>query len=326
MTSVVIRCSTPAGSPDMLERVEMHHVRYFVAVAEELSFTRAAERLHMATSPLSRRIRDLERELETPLFIREYHRISLTEAGKRLLPAARDLVEKFDALASIVAGANEPAPAVATVGMAPEVSPRLRERFLRVVRESAPQVRVRHESGSTAPLLRAVSKGELDVAFVHGRARSPELVAVRVEHQRVAVVVGRGIGFDDRTSVRLHELTHLPYVSLREAAAPFVYRVTDELLTRHGVHGRVTVPSNNQSDLVPMVAAGQAFTICGAEFGATHKAFVGEPTLMLPFDDDNIQLATYAVWREDRVPHTTVLRRLIEIIWDELAVKPNGNR
>lgn len=294
-------------------------MRYFVAVAEELSFSRAAEQLHMATSPLSRRIRDLERELGAPLFVREYHQVSLTDVGRRLLPSAIEVVEKFDALRAAAAGAVEPAARSATVGMAPEVSPHLRTKFLEFVNGTAPPVRIRHESASTAPLLRAVVKGEMDLAFVHGRVVDPDLVAVRVEDQRVAVVVGRGTGFDDRGSVRIHELSHLPYVSLRETAAPFVYRVTDELLTRHGVHGRVSVQSNNQSDLVPMVAAGQAFTICGVDFGATRKAFMDEPVVLLPFDDDHVRLVTYAVWREDRVRDSDALRELIGIVWDELA-------
>jgi DNA-binding transcriptional LysR family regulator len=73
----------------------MLHLRYFVAVAEELNFTRAAERLHMATSPLSQRIRDLERELGAPLFLRNSRKVELTAAGERFLPAARDTIERF---------------------------------------------------------------------------------------------------------------------------------------------------------------------------------------------------------------------------------------
>jgi LysR family transcriptional regulator, benzoate and cis,cis-muconate-responsive activator of ben and cat genes len=298
--------------------VEIHHLRYFVAVAEELSFSRAAERLHMATSPLSRRIRDLERELGDALFVRGYHQVSLTEVGARILPLAVELVDKFDALRATASDAAQPTARVATVGMAPEVSPWLRSTFIELVNAIVPRVRIKHEPASTAPLLRAVVRGEVDLAFVHGRVTDPGLVAVHVEDQRVAVVVGRGIGFDHRTSVGIQELAHLPYVSLRESAAPFVYRVTDELLNNHGVHGRIAIPSNNQADLVPMVAAGQAFTICGCDFGATRKVFADESVVMLPFDDD-IRLATYAVWRKDRMADSPALRELSGIVWDRLA-------
>ncbi|WP_312858278.1 LysR family transcriptional regulator, partial [Pseudonocardia pini] len=62
--------------------MQISHLRYFVAVAEELNFTRAAQRLHMATSPLSQRVRDLERVLGGALFVRGHHRIDLTPLGE----------------------------------------------------------------------------------------------------------------------------------------------------------------------------------------------------------------------------------------------------
>ena len=78
--------------------MELFHLRYFLAVADELNLTRAAARLHLAASQLSRRVRDLERELGAPLFTRSARGMALTAAGRALLPRARDIVARVEAL------------------------------------------------------------------------------------------------------------------------------------------------------------------------------------------------------------------------------------
>src|SRR5438445_6998804 len=73
-------------------RLELRHLRYFVAVAEELSFTRAAERLHIAQPPLSTQVRQLEEELGAQLFVRDKRRVYLTQPGREMLERARAIL------------------------------------------------------------------------------------------------------------------------------------------------------------------------------------------------------------------------------------------
>ncbi len=300
--------------------MEIHHLRYFAAVAEELSFSRAAERLHMASSPLSRRVKDLEHELGVPLFVRGYHSVALTEAGLKLWPLVKDVLRRLDELPAVLPGCRADEQRTVSIGIGPEVSPDLRTKLTEAVRAiDPPQAVLRLTAASTGPLTKGVLRGDLDLAFVHGRVSDPHLRSIRVESQRAAMVVARGAGFDGRESAHLSELTHLPYISLKETAAPLVYRATDELLMRHGVRGRIHVDTNNQADLVPNVVANQAFAVCGREFGATRKVFLEEPVLFLSMLDVSVELRTYAVWRGDTYEDKPSVRELVAAIKTSLS-------
>src|SRR5882757_2661952 len=292
----------------------MLHLRYFVAVAEELNFTRAAERLHMATSPLSQRIRDLERELGTALFRRTSRRVELTEAGERLLPAAREAIGRFDELPGLVRAEVADARRRARVGIAPDVSGELRTRFLAAVAADHPDLDVRLHPASSEPLLRALRAGELDMALVHGPVSGRGLRTARLDTQSVGAVVGRGVGFDGRDSVRLDELAELPYASIGYDAAPELYRRTNALLNSFGVRKRLMVEGHNLGGLAHVVTTGQAFALVGLDSGGSHKAFAGEPVVRLAVTDTPLKITTEAVWLTERAAADGVVAELAGIV------------
>ena len=139
--------------------VELRQLRYFVAVAEELHFGRAAERLHMSQSPLSRAIRELERELGVVLFTRTTRRVELTPAGIALLGRARRAIAEVDLAVEEARAAAEPAPAIGFM-------PLSRGPAARIADAVAPGLEVRLEEGVTPELLRRVAGQELAAAAV----------------------------------------------------------------------------------------------------------------------------------------------------------------
>ena len=280
--------------------MEILHLRYFVAVAEERNFTRAAARLQMAASPLSQRIKDLEREIGAPLFVRGHHRIDLTAAGEALLPLATGIVDQFDAVPRQVRDAIGTASRSAVVGIAPDVSGEVRDTLLERLGAEHPDVVVRLWPASTEPLLQALVAGRLDLALVHGPVTARGVRSVRMETRPVGVALAEGLGFDDRTSVRLEELAHLPFASIGHDAAPGIYQRLDDTLDRLGVHKRISLVGDNFAGLAHLVATGQAFTMVSLGSGSTAKVFAGEPVRILPIDGTKATITTVAAWREDR--------------------------
>ncbi|MFI2478673.1 LysR family transcriptional regulator [Nocardia xishanensis] len=300
--------------------MEMFHLRYFVAVAQELSFTRAAARLHLATSPLSQRIKDLERELDCLLFVRAHHRITLTPAGESLLPLAIDVITRFDTLPEAVHG-DAATGRHARIGIAPDVPPQLRDDILASLSRAHPDITPQLIPASTEPLRRKVIAGEIDIALVHGPVVDRGVRVRRLSTQAAGAAIARGIGFDHHRSVRLSELANLSYASIDPEAAPEVYRRTDQALTRAGVHGRIVIDGDNLAGLAHIVAAGQAFTFVGMESGATHKAFAGEPVLILPVVDVNLRLSSEVIWQAGRGVNGDIVEDLIAVA---ASVRPSG--
>ncbi len=304
--------------------VEIRHLRYFVAVAEEGNFARAAARLHMAASPLSQRIKYLERELGNALFARAHHRVILTAAGEVLLPAAIDILDRFDAVPRLVAEALGTPTRVAVIGIAPDVSASLRDGLLNALAAKQPHISPRLVPASTEPLLRELRAGRLDLALVHGAVTERGLCSTELEAHPGGVVVGRRTALGGRTSIRLCELATMPYASINPEAAPEIYRRVDDLLNTRGVYKRITLTGDNFAGLAHLVAAGQAFTIVTLDAGRTSRFFHGEPVTVLAIEDLDATISTVAVWRETQTQTNTTVADLVCVV-NGLVADPDPN-
>jgi DNA-binding transcriptional LysR family regulator len=146
--------------------MELRHLRYFVAVAEEQNVTRAAARLHVSQPPLSRQIRDLEEELGVALFDHGAKAVRLTEAGRVFLTEARAVVQRADEAVQTVKAVASGQRGEIHVGYAPSLTVELLPRALRFFQEGNPGVRVQLHDLSTQEMLRGLRDGKLHVALL----------------------------------------------------------------------------------------------------------------------------------------------------------------
>src|SRR5262249_50486851 len=164
----------------MESSVELRQLRYFVAVAEELHFGRAADRLHMSQSPLSRAIRELERELGVVLFVRTTRRGELTPAGGGLLGRARRALLEGGLAAGEARGPAEPERGVLTIGYGP-FSRSLVRRIANAVTAREPGLEVRLEEGIAPELAGRVAGGELVAAAALATPAAARRFGVRID-------------------------------------------------------------------------------------------------------------------------------------------------
>ncbi|WP_131737525.1 LysR family transcriptional regulator [Actinomadura roseirufa] len=201
--------------------VHLRDLRYFVAIAEELSFTRAAERLFISQPALSKQLKQLEELLRVRLVIRDRRTVALTEAGRALLPRARDLLQAWDETQRTVSDAAAAEASVLTVGLSTSVGRGLLADLRAGFAERRPTWTVRIRQVNWDDPTAGLAEGEVDVAFVwlpiprqeaftfQVVAEEPRWVAVRDDHPLAG-----------RETVAFDELLDEPFLALPEEAGP----------------------------------------------------------------------------------------------------------
>ena len=162
----------------MMAAVELRHLRYFVTVAEELHFARAAERLIISQPALSQQIRSLEGELGLKLLDRNRQRVRLTPEGRAFLTEAKVAVQAADRAVTLARALAEGATGELRLSHLRTTAGGLPQRILREYQQRYPGVEIVTESGTTAVNVSRLQAGELDAAFVHTPIRVVSLEQV----------------------------------------------------------------------------------------------------------------------------------------------------
>ncbi|OYO03797.1 LysR family transcriptional regulator [Enemella evansiae] len=188
--------------------MELQQLRYVLAVAEERSFTRAAERCFVVQSALSHQIKALETELGVRLFARTSRRVQLTAAGEAFLPAAREALSATDRAAAEAAAAEGEIRGALRIGVIPTVTAIDIPAAIGAFHRAHPAVRVGLRGGASDEFIAAIAAGRLDVAVL-GLADSAPPTGVRTRvlaRERLVAVVSAAHPLAGRRRVRLTEL------------------------------------------------------------------------------------------------------------------------
>jgi DNA-binding transcriptional LysR family regulator len=278
----------------------MQQLRVFVAVAEELSFTGAAQRLQMSQQPVSATVRRLERQLGVRLFDRTTRRVSLTDAGRAVLPSASAAVEAADRFIRVAHDQRDGSAGVLRVGLSPGVHYRAQS-LVQAFQARRPRTRVEVREASTGTLVNQIAAGELDVALGFC---VPHRADVRVKHvldERVVVAARANHWVAGRESIALGALAEEPFAFVDEAdGAGYNETVRATCLTAG------FVPRSSTSSLGPM-----AWETAVAEHGCvgltTRMASLSSlPGIVLVDVDPPVTLPVDVVWRQPPGEHGAV--------------------
>lgn len=258
-------------------------MRYVVAVAEERSFTRAAERCHVVQSALSHQIKALERELGVTLFARTSRRVDLTAAGTAFLEAARASLEAADRAASEAAAATGRIRGTLTLGLIPTVTALDVPASLGNFRREHPEVGIRLRGGGSDEFVAAIADGSMDLAVLGlAEARPPRGVSTRVlARERLAAVVPAGHPLAERRRLRLADLADGDFVDFPQGTPGRVQ--SDLAFHTAGINRRVPFEVMTLALLFELVGEGLALALLApgvvpAEEGLRTIPVVDGPT------------------------------------------------
>ncbi|WP_044564504.1 LysR family transcriptional regulator [Azospirillum sp. B4] len=241
--------------------MELRHLRYFVAVAEEGGLLSAAQRrLHTSQPSLSRQIRDLEAEVGVTLLERQARGVTLTPAGRVFLDHARLALLQVEAATDAARRMAQPERPALTLGFMVGLEVTWLPHLLRIIREEAPDVEITLSSLSSPELAVALMRGRLDVAFLRPEVQSVGLSFKLLAKEPVIVVLPAGHRLASRKKIEPRELAGETYVSSARTS-PVLQSVIQDYATKVGITLKAKYEGENISSAMSLVASTGGVTL-----------------------------------------------------------------
>jgi DNA-binding transcriptional LysR family regulator len=293
--------------------MELRHLRYFVAVAEELNFTRAARRLRINQPPLSAQIRQLERELGTPLFRRLPRGVELTDAGKLLLEQSRIILKQVEDAAIGVRRRARGETGRIIVGSSGAVFHPLVMRILHECKTRYPNltIAVEVEVTNTSLLLAWLRTGRIDACLVSIPIDDSEGLTIEpLVDEDCVIALPRGHALGNSASVPLGSLAEEKFVLFHRDFGPAIYESIFAACEHAGFKPKLDQEVAQIISVIPLVAAGFGVSIIPRSFSEVH--FAGVNYIDIEGDAPRSVLAL-ACRRDERSPAIKNVMKAVRI-------------
>jgi DNA-binding transcriptional LysR family regulator len=272
----------PEASHRILGFMDLRHLKYFLAVAEELNIGRAAARLHISQPPLTRQIKALEEELGVPLFIRTAKGVELTQAGEMFKEEASNIRMLVEAAIDRVQRAGEGKLGRLDVGIFGSAIYDIIPKLLQSFRERLPGVNIVLHTMNKAEQIEALRQRRITVAFNRMTQPEPDIGRELVTTEQLYVVLPTGHALEKLASVPLRALEHQALVLFPNVGRPnFIDRVVD-MCRQQGFEASIAQEVGDAVTGIALVARGFGLTLIPE---SAAKSLVVEGTVYRPLSD-----------------------------------------
>lgn len=292
--------------------IELRQLRYFVAVAEESHFGRAAVRLHMTQPPLSQTIQSLEAALGTPLFLRTKRSVALTPAGAALLPEARRILQQSSTLPDLARRAASGESGLLSLSFVSTADYSVLPPLLREFRERYPQVQIDLREATTDIQLEDLMQGRIDAGLLipplHDKARA-ELDYLTVLSEPLVLAAPQGLkSLRGKSAATLKALADMPLIIFPRRIAPAFHDAILGCFRDAGLTPRIGQEAIQMQTIVGLVSAGMGIALVPQSVSNLKRPGVEYK----PLSGKTVPVETGLAWRRDNP--SPVLRTFLELL------------
>lgn len=288
--------------------IELRHLQYFVAVAEELNFARAAERLHISQPPLTRQIKQLEDEVGVQLFDRTTRRVQLTEAGQAYLEEARGVLAQVAKGVSVAQRASRGEVGQLVVGFEASSAYDLLPRSLKVFRERFPNVDLALQEMRTDEQAQALREQRIGVGFVVPPLHDPALAYETVLCEPLVAAIPCNHLLSTRSEVTLDDLAGESFVMSSRSNRCGLYDQVISVCHTAGFSPKVVQEANEMQIMLGFIAAGIGLSLLPEHVKQLHRPGV----VFRPVAPSSAHVELAVAWRREDT--SQILRAFLDIV------------
>lgn len=290
--------------------MELRHLRYFVAVAEELHFGRAAQQLHIAQQPLSRQIRDLEAELGVELFLRTKRTVRLTEVGQVFLTEARKTLKQAENAILLAQRTNRGEIGRLAIGFTGPALNSVLPKIVRRFKELYPKVDLALERLQTNEQVEALTSGRIHAGLLHPPVDDDILILETIHRENLVLILPdtHPLAEGAPAPISLKDLANEPFILFPRHVGPVLYDQIIGLCQQAGFSPNVVLEVIPQQTILGLVSAEIGITLIHASVQA-----LGQPGVVLRgLVEPTPELELAVAWSSDAT--NPVLPSFLEVV------------
>ncbi len=296
--------------------MELRHLRYFVAVAEELHFGRAAKRLAMSQPPLSQQIKLLEEEIGVVLFLRTKRQVELTAAGEVFLGEARKAIAQAEHAIRAARRAARGEIGRLAVGFVSSAVYGQVPSIFRLMRSRYPGVSLVLQDLTSEEQVEAVKANRIDVGLIRPPVLAAESLAMRVIwRETLMVALPEGNPLAREAEIAVEALAGESFIQIPRHVAPGFYDQCIRICARAGFAPKIVQEARTTPTIVSLIAGGMGVSILPSSLMSLQRSGVVYRPLKTPAPTTDMAV----IWRP--ADESPTLRSFLEIIWEVAEIR-----